>query len=57
MKNKKIVIAGGTGFIGQGIAKYFGQENDIVILGRGVKDHENNRYDNKNIQCSEGYRV
>jgi len=57
MKNKKIVIAGGTGFIGQGIAKYFGKENDIVILGRGVKNHENNRYDDNNIQSSEGYRV
>ena len=57
MKNKRIIIAGGTGFIGQGIAKYFGKENDIVILGRGVQDHQNNRYDSNNIQSFEGYWV
>ena len=49
MKNKKVIIAGGTGFIGQGIAKYFGEENDIIILGRGVQNHEDNRYNGKNI--------
>jgi NAD dependent epimerase/dehydratase family enzyme len=57
MKNRKIIIAGGTGFIGQGITKYFGKENDIIILCRGVRNHENNRYDSKNIQCADGYRV
>jgi hypothetical protein len=44
MKNKKIVIAGGSGFIGQAIACFFGKENEIIILGRSVKDHENNLY-------------
>ena len=44
MKNKKIVIAGGSGFIGQGVALYFGKENEIVILGRDVKNHKNNLY-------------
>ena len=34
MKNKKIIIAGGTGFMGQAIAKYFGDDNHIVILSR-----------------------
>ncbi|MBW8687950.1 TIGR01777 family oxidoreductase [Chitinophaga rhizophila] len=34
MKNKKIVIAAGTGFIGKGLIDYFGQDNDIVILTR-----------------------
>ena len=57
MKDKKILVAGGTGFIGQAIAKYFGKENDIVILGRGVKNHANNRYNSKNIQSCDGYRV
>jgi uncharacterized protein len=43
MKNKKIVIAGGTGFIGQAIAAYFGKENHIVIIGRqAVNSHHNN---------------
>ena len=44
MKNKKIIIAGGSGFIGQGIANYFGKENEIVILGRSVRHHHNNLY-------------
>jgi uncharacterized protein (TIGR01777 family) len=34
MKNKKIIIAGGTGFIGQGLIKYFGEHNDIIVLTR-----------------------
>ncbi|MBO9154620.1 TIGR01777 family oxidoreductase [Chitinophaga sp. GCM10012297] len=34
MKNKKIVIAGGTGFIGNGLVEYFGEYNRIVILSR-----------------------
>lgn len=34
MKNKKIVIAGGTGFIGNGLVEYFGEHNRIVILSR-----------------------
>lgn len=34
MKNKRIIIAGGSGFIGQGLVDYFGKDNDIVILTR-----------------------
>jgi len=34
MKNKKIIIAGGSGFIGQSLIKYYGKENEIVILSR-----------------------
>ncbi|WP_343701150.1 TIGR01777 family oxidoreductase [Chitinophaga sp.] len=34
MKNKKIVIAGGSGFIGAGLIEYFGPENSIVVLSR-----------------------
>jgi uncharacterized protein (TIGR01777 family) len=48
MKNKKIVIAGGTGFIGQNIAKYFGNDNEIVILTRNIKDAKNNAYNSNN---------
>ncbi|ASZ09548.1 TIGR01777 family oxidoreductase [Chitinophaga pendula] len=34
MRNKKIVIAGGTGFIGKGLCAYFGTDNDVVVLTR-----------------------
>ncbi len=34
MKNKKIVIAGGTGFIGEELISWFGPDNDIVVLTR-----------------------
>lgn len=34
MENKKIVIAGGTGFIGKGLIKHFGHNNDIIVLSR-----------------------
>lgn len=34
MKNKKIVIAGGTGFIGEGLAEYFTPGNTVIILSR-----------------------
>ena len=43
MKNKKIILAGGTGFIGQEMTKYFGRENKIVILTRQIKNERNNR--------------
>lgn len=45
MKNKKMVIAGGTGFIGQEMIKYFGKENNIVILTRQLSSSKNNRND------------
>lgn len=38
MKDKKIVIAGGTGFIGQALAAFFGKDNDIVILTRHIPE-------------------
>ena len=50
MKNKKIVIAGGTGFIGQELCNFFGKENEIVVLGRQLKDHSNNLFNEKNIK-------
>jgi uncharacterized protein len=43
MKNKKIVIAGGTGFIGEEMIKYFGTNNHIIILTRRVEHALNNR--------------
>lgn len=43
MKNKKIILAGGTGFIGQEMIKYLGKENTIVVLTRKIKNAQNNR--------------
>lgn len=43
MTNKKIVIAGGSGFIGEELIKYFGKENNIVILTRKLPESINNR--------------
>ncbi|MDB5249094.1 MAG: hypothetical protein JWQ40_3488 [Segetibacter sp.] len=44
MKNKKIVIAGGTGFMRQHIASYFGAGNNVVILSRKQKHAANNAF-------------
>lgn len=43
MKNKKIVIAGGTGFIGEEMIQYWGAANQLIILGRQLKKATNNR--------------
>jgi NAD dependent epimerase/dehydratase family enzyme len=50
MKNKKIIIAGGTGFIGQELCNFFGNENEIVVLGRQLKDQSNNLFNEKNVK-------
>ncbi|MBV7532304.1 TIGR01777 family oxidoreductase [Chitinophaga sp. sic0106] len=34
MKNKKIVIAGGSGFMGRSLAEIWGRENQVIILSR-----------------------
>lgn len=57
MKNKKIIIAGGTGFIGQAIAKYFGKENRIIILSRQSVHDQNNRYSNTLLMPADGYNI
>lgn len=44
MKNIKMVIAGGSGFIGSYIADYFSKENKIIILSRKMEKPENNTY-------------
>src|SRR5688572_9312926 len=44
MKNKKIILAGGTGFIGQELRRYFGKENSIVVLTRQSGSAVNNRH-------------
>lgn len=42
MKNKTIIIAGGSGFIGQAISNYFGETNNIIILGRQLNNQPTN---------------
>ena len=44
MKNKKIILAGGTGFIGQELCNYFGKDNEVVVLTRQVKEHSSNTF-------------
>lgn len=43
MKNEKIIIAGGTGFIGTALAHYFGKDNEVVILSRNIAESANNK--------------
>lgn len=52
MKNKKIIIAGGSGFIGQELANYFGTDNEIVILSRQLLNEKNNAFGENNIASS-----
>lgn len=49
MKHKKIIIAGGSGFIGQAICNYFGEDNEIVILGRQADEKTSNAFGENNI--------
>ena len=52
MKNKKIILAGGTGFMGQEMTKYFGKENKIIILTRQVNE-KTNRNDNNSLSAED----
>jgi len=44
---KKIVIAGGTGFIGTSLIKYFSKDNEVIVLTRGIKNEKNNSFGHK----------
>lgn len=57
MNNKKIIIPGGTGFIGQALVKYFGRDNELVVLGRMSGDHHKNLYSTKLLTKNDGYNV
>jgi NAD dependent epimerase/dehydratase family enzyme len=57
MVNKKIVIAGGTGFIGQAMARYFGKDNHVVILSRQAVNGQNNNYSKRLLKASDGYNI
>lgn len=41
MKNK-IVIAGGTGFIGQALIHHFSKDNEVIVLTRGIRNEKTN---------------
>jgi len=53
MKNKKIILAGGTGFMGQEMTKYFGKENKIVILTRQIRNEKTNRNDYDSLSADD----
>jgi len=57
MENKRIVIAGGTGFIGQAMARYFGKNNHVVILSRKSVNGHNNRFGQVLLKAADGYNI
>src|SRR5881392_3456443 len=57
MKDKKIIIAGGSGFIGQAMAKYFGKDNTIIITSRQSVNGHNNASTQKLLLPSDGYNI
>ena len=57
MKHKKIVIAGGTGFIAQAMARYFGKDNHVILLTRKAVSNQNNNYDHQLIKATDGYNI
>ncbi len=44
MKKQKIVIAGGTGFIGESLVEYFSGTNEVIVLTRGIKNVQTNLF-------------
>ncbi|MEX6690149.1 TIGR01777 family oxidoreductase [Danxiaibacter flavus] len=52
LTNKKIIIAGGSVFMGQNLAKWFAANNQIVILTRNITGSANNKYSKENIANS-----
>lgn len=52
MKNKKIVIAGGTGFIGQALCNWWGAGNELIVLTRRLPHQKTNAFGENNIPAS-----
>lgn len=57
MKNKTIILAGGSGFIGQALAARWGKENRIVLLGRQGSHGWNNSYGSQPLTAAAGYHL
>lgn len=57
MKNNKIIIAGGTGFMGRNIADYFAKDNEIVILTRNINHSANNAYEDFTLNKTEASNI
>lgn len=49
---KTIVIAGGSGFIGQALCNYFGKDNTLIILGRQLPTSDSNTFGKTNLDSS-----
>ena len=45
---RKIIIAGGTGFIGKELIKHFSVNDEVVVLTRGLKNVQTNSYQKEN---------
>ncbi|MBC7936059.1 MAG: TIGR01777 family protein [Rhizobacter sp.] len=41
---RKIIIAGGTGFIGTALIKHFAEKDEVIVLTRGIKNTQTNLY-------------
>jgi uncharacterized protein (TIGR01777 family) len=57
MRKKKIILAGGTGFIGQALAARWGKENQIVILSRQNAKSHSNSYGKNQLKAGAGYQL
>ena len=47
MKGKHIILAGGTGFVGQEMAKHWAVDNKVTILTRNIKGSADNSFGEK----------
>jgi len=57
MKNKTILLAGGSGFIGQALAARWGKDNRVIILSRQDSHAANNRYGRPRLTARDGYVI
>ncbi len=57
MTNKKIILAGGTGFMGQEMIKYFGKDNQLIVLSRQVASVKTNRNNYNSLTAAENEKV
>lgn len=53
---RKIIIAGGTGFIGQELIKHFIKTDEVVVLTRGLRNVQTNSYQQHDTTDEENLR-